>query len=82
SLDLRERVEALTIAQKHLLEVAKALAVKPRILVLDEPTAPLGQESVDLLFARVRAAVAEGTAVIYITHRLAEVRELADRVTV
>lgn len=82
SLDLRERVDALTIAQKHLLEVAKALAVRPRILVLDEPTAPLGQESVDLLFARVRAAVAEGTAVIYITHRLAEVRELADRVTV
>lgn len=82
SIGLDERVEALTIAQKHLLEVAKALAVRPRILVLDEPTAPLGQESVDLLFRRVRAAVAEGTAVVYITHRLAEVRELADRVTV
>ena len=82
SIALDERVEALTVAQKHLLEVAKALAVQPRVLVLDEPTAPLGQESVELLFRRVRAAVEGGTAVVYITHRLAEVRELADRVTV
>ena len=72
----------LSVAQKHLLEIAKALAVQPKLLVLDEPTAPLGQDSVDLLFALVRDAVAEGTSVVYITHRLAEVRELADRVTV
>ena len=79
---LRDRVELLTVAQKHLLEIAKALALKPKLLILDEPTAPLGQESVDLLFDRVRRSVAAGTAVVYITHRLAEVRELADRVTV
>ncbi len=79
---LRDRVEDLTVAQKHLLEVTKALAIRPKLLVLDEPTAPLGQESVDLLFSRVRAAVADGTSVVYITHRLAEVREIADRVTV
>jgi ribose transport system ATP-binding protein len=79
---LRDRVETLTVAQKHLLEIAKALAVRPKLLVLDEPTAPLGQESVDLLFSRVRSAVAAGTSVVYITHRLAEVRELAHRVTV
>lgn len=82
TIHLQDRVEELTVAQKHLLEIAKALALKPRILVLDEPTAPLGQASVDLLFARVRSAVAAGTAVVYITHRMAEVRELADRVTV
>jgi ribose transport system ATP-binding protein len=79
---LRDRVETLTVAQKHLLEIAKAFATRPRVLILDEPTAPLGQASVDLLFARVRSAVAEGVAVVYITHRLAEVRELAQRVTV
>ncbi len=79
---LRDRVENLSVAQKHLLEIAKALAVKPALLVLDEPTAPLGQESVELLFALVRDFVAQGTSVVYITHRLAEVRELADRVTV
>ncbi len=79
---LRDRVETLTVAQKHLLEIAKAFAIHPRVLILDEPTAPLGQRSVDLLFSRVRQAVADGVAVVYITHRLAEVRELAHRVTV
>ena len=79
---LRDRVETLTVAQKHLLEIAKAFATRPRVLILDEPTAPLGQASVDLLFTRVRRAVTEGVAVVYITHRLAEVRELAQRVTV
>jgi ribose transport system ATP-binding protein len=79
---LEDRVESLSVAQKHLLELAKALVVSPRLLILDEPTAPLGQESVEMLFERVRSAAAAGTAVVYITHRLAEVRELADRVTV
>ena len=81
-ISLKLRVEDLTIAQKHLLEIAKALATSPKILVLDEPTAALGQDSVELLFDLVRKEVANGTAVIYITHRLAEVRELADIVTV
>ncbi len=81
-ISLKLRVEDLTIAQKHLLEIAKALATSPKILVLDEPTAALGQDSVELLFQLVAAEIAKGTAVIYITHRLAEVRELADIVTV
>jgi ribose transport system ATP-binding protein len=82
SAHLEDRVEALSVAQKHLLELAKALVGKPRLLILDEPTAPLGEESVEMLFDRVRHITASGTAVVYITHRLAEVRELADRVTV
>jgi ribose transport system ATP-binding protein len=81
-IDLRARVASLSVAERHLLELAKAFAIAPRVLILDEPTAPLDQASVDLLFARVRAAVAAGVAVAYITHRLAEVRELAHRVTV
>jgi len=79
---LEDRVGGLSVAQKHLLELAKALVIEPKLLILDEPTAPLGPDSVELLFSRVRAATARGTAVVYITHRLAEVRELADRVTV
>jgi len=82
SAHLEDRVSSLSVAQKHLLELAKALVVKPSLLILDEPTAPLGQESVELLFDRVRAAAERGTAVVYITHRLAEVRTLASRVTV
>ncbi len=79
---LDERVERLTVAERHLLEIAKALAVDPRVLVLDEPTAPLGSAAVELLFRLVRDAVGNGTAVVYITHRMGEVRDLAQRVTV
>jgi ribose transport system ATP-binding protein len=79
---LRLRTEALTIAQKHLLELAKALALKPKLLILDEPTASLDQDATDMLFGRVREVVKSGTSVIYITHRLAELRQIAQRVTV
>jgi ribose transport system ATP-binding protein len=82
TVSIKDRVENLTIAQQHLLDLAKAFAVNPKVLILDEPTAPLGQESVEILFDRVKKIAQSGTSVIYITHRLAEVRELADRVTV
>ncbi len=79
---LRMRADSLTVAQKHLLEIAKALALKPKVLILDEPTASLDQESTDMLFGRIREIVGAGTSVIYITHRLAELRQIAHRVTV
>jgi ribose transport system ATP-binding protein len=79
---LRTRADALTVAQKHLLEIAKALAIKPKVLIFDEPTASLDQEATDMLFDRIREVVRTGTSVIYITHRLAEVRQIAQRVTV
>src|SRR3954466_10805714 len=79
---LEDRVSSLSVARRHLLELAKAFAVSPRLLILDEPTAPLSQDSVELLFSVVRRFAAAGTAVVYITHRLGEVREIADRVTV
>src|SRR5262245_15201991 len=79
---LEDRVSSLSVARRHLLELAKAFAVSPRLLILDEPTAPLSQDSVELLFNAVRNLAATGTAVVYITHRLGEVREIADRVTV
>ncbi len=81
-LPLRTRADALTVAQKHLLEIAKALAIKPKVLILDEPTASLDQDATDMLFGRIRDVVKSGTSVIYITHRLAEIRQIAHRVTV
>jgi ribose transport system ATP-binding protein len=81
-LPLTARCDTLTVAQKQLLEIGKALALKPRLLILDEPTASLDQDATDLLFARIREVVAAGTSVIYITHRLAELRQIAHRVTV
>jgi ribose transport system ATP-binding protein len=82
TVSIKDRVENLSIAQQHLLDLVKAFAVNPKVLILDEPTAPLGKESVEILFDRVKKIAATGTSVVYITHRLAEVREIADRVTI
>ena len=79
---LRARADGLTVAQKRLLEIAKALALKPKVLILDEPTASLDQDATDMMFGRIRGVVKTGTSVIYITHRLAELRQIAQRVTV
>jgi len=81
-VSLGARLEDLTVAQRQLLELTKAIAANPRVLILDEPTAPLGADRVATVFELVRAAARQGAAVIYISHRLAEVRQIADRVTV
>src|SRR5437763_14856118 len=82
SIPTRRLVRRLTVAQRQTVEIAKALSYRPRILVMDEPTAALTPGEVAVLFRRVRQLVARGLAVLYISHRLAEVFELADRVTV
>lgn len=81
-IPLNARCDSLTVAQKQLLEIAKVLAEKPKLLILDEPTASLDQDATEILFDRIRDVVSNGTSVIYITHRLAELREIADHVTV
>ena len=79
---LGQRVGSLSVVQRQLLEVAKSLAADPSVLILDEPTASLGAEETATLFAELRRLAAAGVAVVYITHRLAEVRELCQQVTV
>jgi ribose transport system ATP-binding protein len=81
-VDLRARVSEIGIASRQLVELAKAFAVDPAVLILDEPTAPLGASRVERLFDLVREAASNGTAIVYISHRLPEVRAIADRVTV
>src|SRR5689334_13858403 len=78
---LGQRVASLSVVQRQLLEVAKSLAADPSVLILDEPTASLGAEETEVLFAELRRLAESGVAVIYITHRLAEVRELCQQVT-
>jgi len=73
---------ALTVAQQQLVEIAKALAQKARILVMDEPTAALSSREVDKLLAIVRVLRGKGLGIIYVTHRLDEVFAVCDRATV
>ncbi|TCL82628.1 MULTISPECIES: sugar ABC transporter ATP-binding protein [unclassified Rathayibacter] len=75
-------VDDLTVAEQQQLQIARALLVEPRILVLDEPTAPLAAEEVAALFASIRRLQARGVAVIYISHYLQEVQRVASRVVV
>jgi ribose transport system ATP-binding protein len=82
TLSPRTRMSEVDIAQRQLFELAKALAVEPRVLILDEPTAALTADLVELLFDKVREAAARGAAVVYISHRLQEIRQIAQRATV
>lgn len=75
-------VRSLSVARQQLVEIAKALVTEPKILVLDEPTAVLSGAETALLFAKVRALAATGTTIIYISHRLEEIFEIADEVVV
>ncbi len=78
----RALVGTLSIAEQQMVEIARALHGKSRILVLDEPTTALSSRETDRLFRLVKQLRSEGIAIIYISHRMAEVYELADRVTV
>ncbi len=75
-------VSALSVADQQLLEIAKALAVDAKIVIMDEPTASLSSAEIGVLFDVVERLRAEGIAVLYVTHRLEEIFRLADRVTV
>lgn len=75
-------VGGLSIAEQQLVEIARALHADSKILVLDEPTTALSSRETERLFALVRQLRAEGIALIYISHRMAEVYELSDRVAV
>ena len=81
-IDPEAPVRGLGVADRQLLEIAKALSSSARLLIMDEPTAALSLHEVDSLFATVRRLRARGVAILYISHRLEEVTALADLVTV
>jgi ribose transport system ATP-binding protein len=72
-------VAGLSTANQQLIEIAKALTLDARLLILDEPTAALGGEETKLLFRQIERLKAEGVGIIYISHRLEEIRQIADR---
>lgn len=82
TLDPNTRLERLSTAAWQLVEIAKALAKDARVLVMDEPTASLAQHEVEGLFDLVRRLKKRGISVIYISHRMDEIRRIADAITV
>lgn len=75
-------VADLSIAERQLVEIARAVHAQARVIVMDEPTTPLSSRETDRLFELIRQLRAAGLAIIYISHRMAEVYELSDRVSV
>lgn len=83
-LDISPRrvVEGLSTANQQLIEIAKALTLDAKLLILDEPTAALGSEESELLFKQIDQLKSQGVGIIYISHRLEDIKKIADRIVV
>ncbi len=82
ALDPRALVGSLTIAKQQMIEIAKALSFKSKVLIMDEPTAALNDAEIAELFVIIRRLKAEGVGIVYISHKMDELKQIADRVTV
>jgi ABC-type sugar transport system ATPase subunit len=81
-LPLHEKAGNIGRANMQLVEIARSLAANARILIMDEPTASLSQKETDTLFNIIRSLKGKGTSIIYISHRMEEIFQIADRITV
>jgi ribose transport system ATP-binding protein len=81
-IDPSAPVRYLSVAQQQMVEIAKALSLDARVLIMDEPTSSLTESEIDQLFVNINALKKQGVGIIYISHRLAELQHVVDRVTV
>lgn len=81
-IHIEKTVEELSIAEKQMVEVGRALAQKAELIILDEPTSPLAEQDVERLFARLKLLSERNVSIVYITHRLEEVFRIADSITI
>ena len=81
-LDPRTRVADLTVATQQMVEIAKALSFDSQVLIMDEPTAALTEAEIEELFRTIRQLRDKGVGIVYISHRLEELKQIADRITV
>ena len=82
SLDITRKIESLSVEEKQLVEIARALSREGKVLILDEPTSALNDEEVKKLFDRINLLKQHGVGIIYISHRLDELKKIGDRATV
>ena len=82
SFDARGRVKYLSVAYQQIVEIAKAVSRNVRLLILDEPSAPLTSPEIEAMFRIIRRLRKSGVTILYISHRLEEIFEIPDRVTV
>lgn len=82
NLDPRTRIGDLTVAKQQMVEIAKALSFKSRVLIMDEPTASLTNAEIEELFRIIRGLKAQGVGIVYISHKMDELKQISDRVTV
>lgn len=82
NIDVRAYVKTLSVAQQQMVEIAKALSFKPKIMVFDEPSATLSEREVNSLFERIENLKKAGIGIIYVSHRMQEFKIIGDRVTV
>ena len=82
SVDLNERISRLSVALRQFVEIARAIARKPKVLILDEPTATLTPAETDYLLTMLQRLAARGMSIIYISHRIPEVIRICDNVTI
>ena len=81
-IDPAQRMDELSIGQQQMIEIAKALMVDAKVLIMDEPTAALTQSETEVLFKVVNSLRQKGVSIVYISHRMEEIFELCDRITI
>ena len=82
SLEPTMKIRDLKIAQKQLAEIAKAISFELRVLIMDEPTAVLTSKETEILFDLTRKLSKEGVAIIYVSHRLKEIKQICQKITI
>ncbi len=81
-IDTRTKVKHLGVAEKQMIEIAKALSFNPKIIIFDEPTAPLSEREIEAFFKQIHKLKSAGIAIVYVSHRMHEFDQIGDRITV
>ena len=82
NIDPKVKLRYLSVAQKQMVEIAKCVSQESKVIIFDEPTYSLTDKEISTLFALIRNLKAHGVGIIYISHRLEEIKQIGDRVTI